>query len=195
VASAVLVVALLPLFTLLGSSVRTTEVSLDELRAAYLADELMAQVRVMTMEPGFSHLVELPQGIDPAKDEWLPLDDPASPLYQRGATLPQPLRGSGTEVLDTQGWRLLGSALCRDLSPSPSPWIESLSRLYLSPLPEGYRRSLRLYRPALDAGGRTVPGVMRLEVKIEWDRTFLASPTQTRTLRLSTLLGNPGSLR
>lgn len=195
VASAVLVVALLPLFTLLSSSVRTAEVSLDELRAAYLADELMTQVRLLAFEPGFPHLHEIPLVWEAGKDQWLALHDPSVDMHQRGAPLAHPIRGSGTIEVDTDGWHLLGASICRDTAPSPDPLIESLSRLYLSPLPPGYRRFLRLYRPPLDASGRTAPGVLRLEVKIEWDRTFLGTPTQTRTLQLTTLMGNPGSLR
>ena len=183
VASAVLITALLPVFAMLTQSVRNTEVSLDELRAAYLAEEALDQLRFLAYEPGFRALRDLPALNPPPRKEWVDTSDPGAEYHQLGMALPHPISGTG-EVLDvdTDGWRSLGAGVAED---PDDPLMEALSRLYLSPLPEGWTRRIQLYAPAIDAAGTVNPDLRRVEVEISWERT----------LRLSTLIGNPGRLQ
>lgn len=194
VASAILVVGLLPLFTLLSSSVRTTEVSLEEVRASLLAEELIEQLRFLAFQPGFEHIPDRPRGIRPPYGSWVPVHDPASEYHQLGAALPEPGEESSVRV-PVQGWSLLGAPLCQEVGPSPDPRVASRSRLYLSPLPPGTRRFLKIHEAPLDPSGTTSPELRRVEVKVEWDRTFQGTPTRTRSLTLTTLVASPGRRR
>jgi hypothetical protein len=192
VASAVLVVSLLPLFTLFSSSVRTTEVSLDELRAALLAEELISQIRLLSFQPGFHLIPDMPADIRPPYTRWLDLQDPNSGFYQVGAPLPHPIRGSHQSVdFETNNWELLGAPACSERGPNPDPVLESLSRIYLSPLPRDFRRLVKVHPAPLDPSGLTSPNLRRVEVRIEWERRFQGTATQRRHLELTTLLGNP----
>jgi hypothetical protein len=194
VASAVLVTALLPVFALLTQSVRNTEVSLDELRAAYLAEEALDQLRFLAFEPGYAGLRDLPAVNPPPHDSWVDTSDSEGEYYQLGLPLPHPIQGTG-EVLpvDTQGWRQLGAPIASDPN---DPLIESLSRLYLSPLPEGWQRRFQIYPPPLDASGTINPDLRRVEVEIVWSRQFQGmQAAKERRVRLSTLIGNPGRLQ
>lgn len=194
VTSAVMVVTLVPLFVLFSGSVRTTEVSIDELRATNLATEVISQMRLLAGEPGFGWIDPMPPDLTgPDDDRWVPLDDPESPLYQQGMSLASSPEstGPGPFVVDTRGWTLVGAPFARDPSIPADPWIESLSRLYLSPAPPGTRRFVRVFIPRMDSQGTLNPNLKRLEVRVEWERTFIGTPTQRRHLELRTLLGNP----
>lgn len=194
VASAVLITALLPVFALLTQSVRNTEVSLDELRAAYLAEEVLDQLRFLAYEPGFAALRDLPILNPPPHDSWVDTSDENGEYFQLGMPLPHPIQGTGAVLeVETEGWRQLGAPLASDPN---DPLVESLSRLYLSPLPEGWERRIQLYAPPLDASGTINPDLRRVEVEIRWGRQFQGmSEAKERRVRLSTLIGNPGRLQ
>lgn len=194
VAAAVLVVALLPLFVLFSGSLRKTEVSIDELRAVDLAQELLVQIRGLAVVPGFPKIPDMPSPNPPPDHPlWLAIHDPASGFHQLGASLPHPVGGTAPQAvsLDTRDWTLLGAPGCRLPPPATDPLDEALSRIWLSAAPQGYRRFLRVYRPRINARGDVNPNLLRIDVRVEWDRTFMGAPTQTRTVALSTLVGSP----
>lgn len=194
VASAVLVTALLPVFAMLTQSVRTTEVSLDELRAAYLAEEALDQLRFLAFEPGFGAMRDLPAVNPPPHTHWVDTGDPTSEYHQVGMPLPHPISGTGAVLeVDTDGWRKLGAPAAHD---PEDPLVEALSRLYLSPMPEGWTRRIQLFAPPLDPTGTINPDLRRVEVEITWGRQFQGmAAAHERSLRLSSLVGNPGRLQ
>ncbi len=192
VASGVLVAVMLPLFVLLSGSVRTTEVSLDEVQASLLAHEVLAQVRLLAVEPGFSNLPDLPvPNPPPLFPDWVALDDPQTPIHQRGGRLPHPVTSGDPRVeeLETQGWTLFGAGLAGRDSVDPQPLLESLSRLYLSPAPDGFRRFLKVHPARLNARGDWTPFLRRIEVRVDWDRTFTGTAEKQRSMTLATLVG------
>ncbi len=193
VASAVLVVALLPLFTMFSSSVRTTEVSLDELRAAYLAEEAMDQLKALAYEPGLDEIPDLPPGIKPPYEDSVDTSDPKGGFYQEGMAFPHPLKGTGQVLeIDTNNWEKVGASVV----PGEDLWLESMGRVFLSPLPKGFRRKIRFFPPPTDSADTLHPGLRRIEVEVEWDRKFSGmSASQTRKMRLSSLVSSPGRVR
>lgn len=195
VASAVLVVAFLPLIGLFGSAVRTGAVSRDELRAAVLADEFLTQLRVLAHGPGLGVLPDYPLENPPPHQGWVDTGDPGGEYYQRGAPLwhpGDPARPAGE--VDPESWRRVGASAA---SPGSPPLARSLARLYLSPLPPGFSRRFRVYAPPLGPGPDAAvdPDLRRVEVEIAWTRDFAGGASRARKLRVGSLVSHPGGGR
>lgn len=187
VATAIIVVVFVPLMTLFTQTIRSTEISLDEVLATNLASEVIEQIEVLPYSAGFHRMVSWPVPNPPP-------DFPAvHPLPAEGIVLgaPSPDDPPLWRPIDTRGWTEMGYLYCEP-EAMPDPLSRELSRLYLSPLPSGYRRTIELHHPLIGAAPPIQdPNLYQVLVRIEWDRTFLGAPTQTRSVELAALVANP----
>lgn len=195
VAATVMVVALLPLFVMLSSSVRTTEVSVDELIAVNLAHELMSQMQLVAYEPGFGWIPSAMPDQNPPPDfpRWVAIHEPDAGFFQEGLRLPHPLTSGNPdpEDLDTDDWTKIGAPLAGLDTVPPDPLIQALSRIHLSKAPESFERYVKVFLPRLNRRGDRRPDLKRIEVRVDWSRDFLGDAIRTRSLQLTTLVGNP----
>jgi hypothetical protein len=185
VATALLVCVLLPVLYLFTQATRTSEVSLDELAATNYACELTDQLKVLPWSIGFRYIVQTPvPNPPPAFPEW-------TTLTSAGMGFPEadPNGPARLQPIDTADWTRTGFPYW--IPPPDAPQIMARSRLYLSPLPENYRRKLKVYHPLADPSGNLDPNLYQIMVRIEWDRTFLGAPTQNRFNQMGTLIANP----
>lgn len=196
-ASCLLVGLFLPLTQSFQSSIRTAQVSLDEVQAAHLAAELMDQLKGLAYTPGFLALPDMPvpKPGAPAGATWVETQDPQSQYHQVGDSLPGfPLPPGTPSSFATQGGSRLGKSLLPERSHAGHALDRARARLYLSPLPPGMTRGFRIQTPRLDRAGRISSNFKRLEVRVSWQKDFLGPGSRTREVRLTCLIGNPGEL-
>lgn len=186
VATALLVAVLIPIVFVISQSMRTSEVSLDELTASLWASELVEQLECLPWSAGYRRIVFSPHP-NPAPDfpEWHGLP-PAGMGFGEADPNARPLQ----PPIDTKEWTVTGYVYWQP--PPDDPLLKAHSRLYLSALPVDHTRRIKLYHPVADPTGVTDPNLWQLWARIDWGRTFMGAPRQYRTCELTTLLANPG---
>lgn len=194
VAGVAMVALVVPLLIVFSSTLRTTEVSLQEVWAQHLAAELMEQVKTQPFTVGFEWLFERPfPNPPPDYPNYLSLA-PGGALACPGHAFPDATEWAldRTEELDTKGWTVTGAPLTFDTATPPDPLIAERSRLYLSPLPEGFRRFLQIYRPVRSLSPLAAEAnLLKAVVRIEWSSARTTDHRFTRRIELRSLVGNP----
>lgn len=194
VASIVMVALVLPLLMVFSGTIRTTEVSIQEVWAQHLATELMEQVKVMPFAVGYEWLFERPfPNPPPQYPNFLSLA-PTGDMPCAGFALPTDLDWalSSQEELPTANWTVTGAPITLDTGSPPDPNIAERSRIFLSPLPKGFRRYLQIYRPIRSlAPLANETNLMKVVVKVEWPSARTANRKHMRHIELRGLLSNP----
>lgn len=159
VAAAISVLVIVPMSAIFQQSVHQTSLSYDEVRASFLARELIEQMQLMPYVTGFDRI--RPISSHKESTPWMDLSQPDIAAIFPNNTIPDKEAES-----------------------------RALSRLYLTPLPEGFRRLLKLY-PANQSKSKTsyegFAHLYELHVMIEWKAPH--SSKFNRRLQLSSLIG------
>lgn len=182
VASGVLVAVFVPLMFVFTQSVRQAEVSLDELEATLLADEMADQLLIVPVVRQFQSLIPYPVPNPP-------------PQYSQWATYPttglafrayDPASSGGT-VNAANGARAVSWA-GDDMPVSERPY----TRMYLTPTAPRFKRFLKVHG-ALDraASMEENPHLMEVEVKVTWDDNFVSGPKTERAVVVRGLVADP----
>ena len=182
VASGILVAVFVPLMFVFTQTVRQAEVSLDELQATALADELIDQVAAVPWVRYFPALISFPQPNPP-------------PSYSRWATLTTtgvdfPAAKAGlTGNVDTGGWLLSGAPYAGTDAPAE---FRPYQRLFLSALPPRFKRELKVHG-VLDRSSSLEESthLAEVEVRVSWDDQFVSGPHPTREIALRTIVCDP----
>lgn len=181
VASGVLVAVFLPIMFTFTQSVRQAEVSLDELEATLLADELADQLQLIPYVRRFQSLIAYPvPNPPPAYSRW------ATPATT-GSELPAAKPGL-TALLETGGGKTLGEPLAgEDMPLDERPY----TRLYVSPAGPRFRRFLKVHR-TLDRAGSLEENehLTEVEVKVEWDGLEIGAK-RTREVIVRGIVSDP----
>jgi type II secretory pathway pseudopilin PulG len=193
VAAMALVILLVPLLITFSSTLRTTEVSIQELQAQQLALEFIEQVKVLALSVGFENIQERPY--------------PNLPLVLRPKYMGMeikdefPLMGSthattcdwddGGEVfppLSTKTWTITGRHMC--FCPT-DPSLAEKSRFFLSPLPDGFKRYVQIFIPVYSESGNSVESnLIKARVKIMWKSKRTDKDTKPMEYILTCLISN-----
>ena len=159
VAAAISVAIILPLSAIFQQSVHQTSSSYDEVRASFLARELIEQMQLMPYIIGYEGIRSISSHSE--AEPWLDL--------------------SNTEL------QALFPRLDNKIKEAES---RALSCLFLTTLPEKFRRMIKLY-PANQSSTPDSylahPDLYQLDVMIEWMAPY--STEFNRQLKLSTMIG------
>ena len=195
IAGVVMTSLVIPLLIVFSSTLRTTEVSIQEIWAQHLATELLEQVRIMPVTVGFHWLYDRPIPNCPPHYPYFLCLAPTGQLPCRGWSLPTDTTEWMRQVtleLDTEEWTLTGAPLSEDPSPEPDPLIAEYSRIFLTALPEGFRRYLQFYRPIRShAPLDWETNLVKVVVRIDWQSARTADRHHTRQLYMRGFIGNP----
>jgi type II secretory pathway pseudopilin PulG len=182
VAAGVMVAVFVPLMFVFTQTVRQAEVSLDEVQATALADELLDQLAAVPCVKNFQTLIAFPAPNPP-------------PAYSRWATLATtgtdfPAAAVGfTANLDTGGWVKTGACYAgTDMPPDLQPY----ARLFPSSCAPRFRREYKVHR-ALDRPSSLdeSDALAEIEVRVSWDDQFVSGPHTRRELALRALVADP----
>ena len=182
VASGVLVAVVVPLMFVFTQTVRQAEVSLDELQATTLADELLDQLLVVPAVRHFPALFAHPvPNPPPAYSRW-------ATVTTTGANFPAGLPGySGTA--DTGSFTRAGFPYAgAETPPDHIPY----TRLYLSAVPDRFKRELKVHR-TLDRPSSLEESehLAEVEVRVSWDDVFVSGPRTRREVALRAIVADP----
>jgi hypothetical protein len=182
VATAVLVAVLVPLFYMFTQSVRQTSLSLDELEATNLAEEIADQVQAVPVVAGFARMPSYPAGNDP-------------PLYVKwrdvkASGLAFPAAAPGLSIrLDTERYTRTGVPYPQEEAQAADAVYQ---RLWLSPAADRYARRLRVHRVLERAGAlEENPGMVQVDVVVEWRDQFASGPRPARQVTMRAIVSNP----
>lgn len=193
VAAMALVVLLVPLLLTFSSTLRTTEVSIQELQAQQLALEFVEQLKILPLSVGFENIQDRPCKNVPAPERpkymgMEPGEEFALLGTAHATTCDWDAGGEVTPPLNTEEWSITGRNMC--YSPI-DPSIAEKSRFFLSPLPDGFKRYVQVFKP------RYTPGLPMLEtnllkarVFIKWQSKRSDKETKPREYILTCLLSN-----
>jgi len=182
VASGVMVAVFLPLMFVFTQTMRQAEVSLDEVAATTLADEMLDQIAAVPWVRNFQTLIAFPApNPPPAYSRW-------ATLTTTGVDFPVAKAGLATGM-DTSGWTLTGTPYAGgDAPPDARPY----TRLFLSALPARFHRELKVHR-VLDRASSLDESdhLAEIEVRVTWDDQFVSGPHPKRELALRTIVPDP----
>ena len=194
IASIVMLALVLPLLVVFSSTIRMTEVSIQEVWAQHLASEVMEQLEVLPLSVGYEWLFDRPfPNPPPEYPNYLSMA-PDGELACLGMVFPREHRFAlNQEVeLSTDGWTKNGAAITYDTTVPPDPDIEESSRLFLSPLPDGFRRYLQIYHPIRSLSPLSKESnLIKAVVKIEWKSSRSSRDESMRRIELRSLISNP----
>jgi len=182
VASTIMVVTLVPLFLVFSQGVRTGQVSIDEIRANLLAQEIVDQIAVMPYAGGWPAIQDRPRpNAPPGFTRWADL--PAT-----GLDLPNPVGATPVEI-STGGWTRIGYPYPMEEAPDV---IAPFQRLYLTGLDSTTTRSVKVH-PAMAILHQNVtdPDIAEIEGRIVWKTRGLTGTTPERSVIVRTLISNP----
>lgn len=160
VASGVLVAVFVPIMFTFTQSVRQAEVSLDELEATLLADELADQLQLVPFVRRFQSLIAYPApNPPPAYSRW-------ATLTTTGAVFPAG-RPDLTDSFDTKDGKAAGEPYAGDDTP---PAERPYTRVYVSPAGPRFKRHFKVHR-TLDRSNSLEESehLAEVEVKVEWE--------------------------
>jgi hypothetical protein len=181
VASGVLVAVFLPIMFTFTQTVRQAEVSLDELEATLLADELADQLQLIPYVYRFERLIAFPApNPPPAYSRW-------ATLTTTGSELPEGRAGL-IASLDTGGGKTLGEPLAGDEAALED---RPYTRLYVSPVGQRFRRFFKVHK-TLDRTGSLEESdhLTEVEVKVEWDGLEIGAK-RTREVIVRGIVSDP----
>lgn len=182
VASGVLVAVFVPLTFVFTSTVRQAEVSLDELQATTLADELLDQLAVVPAVRHFPALFAFPTpNPPPGYSRW-------ATLSTTGANFPAAAPGFAATA-DTGSFTRAGAPYGgAETPPDHVPY----TRLYLSAVPDRFRRELKVHR-TLDRPSSLEESehLAEVEVRVSWDDVFVSGPRTRREVALRAIVSDP----
>jgi len=194
VASVVMVALVIPLLVVLSSTVRTTEVSLQEVKAQHLACEIMEQLKVLPFTVGYEWLFERPFPNPPSDyPNFLSLAIKGD-LPCAGCTLPYRSNATIQRELEykTDNWTIVGAPITLDTGPQANPYIAERARLFISPAPKDFRRHVQIYRPIRSLTPlQKESNIFKVVVKVEWPSARSASGGHMRHVLLTGFIGNP----
>jgi type II secretory pathway pseudopilin PulG len=182
VASAVMVAVFVPLMFVFTQSVRQAEVSLDELEATLLADEMADQMQIVPVVRQFQSLIPYPvPNPPPAYSQWATYPTTGIDFRLYDAAV------SGGTVNAAAGGRAVSWA-GEDMPVSERPY----TRMYLTPTAPRFKRFLKVHG-ALDrsASMEENPHLMEVEVKVTWDDNFVSGPKTAREVVVRGLVADP----
>ncbi len=194
VASIVMVALVLPLLVVFSGTIRTTEVSIQEVWAQHLATELMEQVKVLPFAVGYEWLFARPfPNPPPQYPNFLSLS-PTGELPCAGYAFPTDVDWAlaTQEDIPSTNWTATGAAVTFDTGSPSDPNVAERARIFLSPLPKGFRRQLQIYRPIRSLAPLTnETNLMKVVVKVEWSSARTRNRQHKRHITMSGLLSNP----
>ena len=182
VASAVLVAVFLPVMFVFTQTVRQAEVSLDEIAATTLADEVLDQIATVPAVKHFQALIAYPiPNPPPAYSRW-------TTLTTTGVNFVPGVPGT-TASADTGGWTKTGVPYAG--TDTPIEYVPYL-RMYLSTCPARFRREIKVHR-TLDHTGSLDESehLAEIEVRVTWDDNFVSGPRTRREVALRTIVSDP----
>lgn len=182
VASAVMVAVFVPLMFLFTQSVRQAEVSLDELEATLLADEMAEQMQIVPVVRQFQSLIAYPvPNPPPAYSQWASYPTTGISLFRYDTGV------SGGGIMTANGAHATSWA-GEDMPPNERPY----TRMYLTPTAPRFRRLLKVHG-ALDrpSSMEENPHLMEVEVKVQWDDNFVSGPKTAREVVVRGIVSDP----
>lgn len=183
VATGVLVAVFVPIMIVFTRSVRQAEVSLDEIVATNLAEEIVDQLQIIPlMLRDFEQFVSYPAlNTPPTYPKWSEYKAP-------GMAFPRATPGLSTE-LDTQRFTITGIPYPQEETPKG---LECSLRLYLSPLPERFSRRVKVHRCTDRAGSIDEnPNMVQLESLVEWEDRSIPGPHPRRQVTVKAIVARP----
>ena len=193
VASVVLVALVFPLLVVFSSTLKTTEVSIQEVWAQHLATELMEQLKVLPYTLDYEWIPTRPvPNPYPAYPHWLSLaEDGELPILGLQFPTDKVWKKTAEGEIVTDDWLKTGRSILYENGTTIDKELLSRSRLYLSPLPEGFKRYIQLYRPDRSRTPLVFEeNIVKAVIRIEWASARTKMRSHKRKIEMRGLICN-----